>query len=317
MSIFKDFKDIKGVFIGQQKGEGLTVEKYENKDNYNNFACGSLGAGMSFSINQLPWNNKYISNDKEKFELVCGLSDNGPVTLDLVKQAHILIAGLSGYGKSVLETCLAWQSIKKGARLYMADFKCGVELGPYDKYGEVLIDRKRALEVLRKLTDETRQRMDLFKEEGVRDINEYNSKYPKSKLSRVIFICDEVAEMLDITALEEKAEVEEIIKHLSTIARLGRAPGVNLILVTGRPDAKVISGQIKANMVVKMSTRMIDNGISEMAIGNTKAAELPDIKGRFVYTIGVETIEFQAFAFNTSYLELGKYVMGKMLTSAA
>lgn len=279
----------------------------------------------------IPWDNKFIRMDlpeeqgkkkgKEtksydgKFEIVAGVSMLEEVAFDLVKSPHILIAGLTGSGKSVLETCMSWQAIRKGAKPFMVDFKGGIEFGPFEQFGEVITERKRAIEVLRQLTEENTLRMALFKREGVRDLEEYNQKHPKNKLCRIVLLCDEIGEMLDKDGAdkEEKREVEEISKQMSKLARLSRAPGINMILATQRPDAKILTGQIKANLVVRISGRMVDSYNSEMVLGNTKATEIADIKGRFMYAIGNETWEFQAYAFKTSYMKKGKYENGKML----
>jgi hypothetical protein len=122
--------------------------------------------------------------------------------------------------------------------------------------------------------------------------------------------------MLDTSGVdkETKKQMDHISHLMSTLARLGRAPGINLILATQRPDAKVLCGQIKANLPIRISGIMVDDYNSEMVLGNTKAVEInPDIKGRFMYSQGVETHEFQAYAFNPSFIETGKYRIGKML----
>lgn len=275
----------------------------------------------------VPWDNQFIRIDRPKgkknkensnegkFEIVTGISMLEEVAFDLVKHPHILIAGLTGSGKSVLETCMAWQCIRKGAKAYMVDFKGGIEFGPFEQFGEVITERKRAIEVLQQLTEENTLRMALFKRSGVRDLEEYNKKYPKNKICRIVLLCDEIGEMLDKDGAdkEEKKEIEEISKHMSKLARLSRAPGINMILATQRPDAKVLTGQIKANLVARISGRMVDSYNSEMVLGNTKATEISDVRGRFMYSLGPETWEFQAYAFKTSYMQLGKYISGKML----
>lgn len=254
--------------------------------------------GFENDVKQLTWNDRYMYDDKEKFELVCGLSESEPIVLDIAKYPNILITGLSGYGKSVLETCLAWQSIKKGARLYMADLKGGFEFTPYMEFGKVITDRKKVLEILRHLANETMLRMELFNQEKLNNFEDYNRKYPENELSRVIFFCDELSEMLSIAAKEEKKEIEEIVKHLRLISTFGRGQGINLILATDRP--KVVSDKLQKNMVVKISTK----------------EKLENMKGYFVYTIGQETKDFQAFNFSSSYLKSGQYQKGRMLATA-
>ena len=73
----------------------------------------------------LPWNDKYLS--PESFVLVLGESLTGAVTVNLTNIPHILLGGSTGSGKSVLLKLLLMQSLLKGAEVYIADFKGGVD----------------------------------------------------------------------------------------------------------------------------------------------------------------------------------------------
>lgn len=86
-----------------------------------------------------------------------------------------------------------------------------------------------------------------------------------------------------------------------------------MLLATQRPDAKVIPGQIKNNLPIRISGRMIDKHASEIILGNTKASQLGDTLGRFMYTVGADTYEFQAFNFSDNSLIRGKYQIGSLL----
>lgn len=262
----------------------------------------------------LPWSNEYI---KEKdFILAVGEGILDEVTFDLNKYPHALIAGVTGSGKSVILRCMLWQCIKKGAKIYMIDFKGGVEFGKqYEAFGEVITDRKSALELTKELVKEMKLRLEVFRKYGVKNITEYNEMFPDKPLARIVLVCDEIAEMLDKTGLAkaDAAIFYEIEKELSSIARLARAPGINMILATQRPDAKVLVGQIKNNLPIRISGRMVDTVASEMVLGNNKASTLGDTLGRFMYTIGSDTYEFQAYNFKDDILENGNYQIGGML----
>ena len=149
------------------------------------------------------------------------------------------------------------------------------------------------------LTKENKKRLDLFRELEVKNLKEYNKK-TKSNLCRVAVVIDELAELLDKTGVskEEKEVLEAIEKELSTLARLSRATGINLLLGVQRPDAKVITGQIKTNVPVRICGRFADNSASEIVLSNTKAKDLKDIKGRFLIKVGADTEEFQAYYFD-------------------
>lgn len=263
----------------------------------------------------LQWSNSYIREND--FEVVLGIALLEDVVFNLNKLPHMLIASVTGGGKSVLLRCILWQCIKKGAKVYMIDFKGGVEFGmEYEQYGEVVTERQEALEMLKELTLENALRLKLFREVGVKNIAEYNELFPDKPLCRVVLLCDEVSEMLDKTGLgtEDKRIFSEIEKELSTLARLGRAPGVNMILATQRPDANVLTGQVKNNLPIRISGRMMDDPASKMVLGNTEATKIDDeIKGRFMYNVGADTYEFQGYLFTEGSLEKGPFQRGSML----
>ena len=264
---------------------------------------------------ELYWSNRYIR--EKDFELVLGTGLLEDVVVDLNKTPHALIASVTGGGKSVLMRCILWQCIKKGARPYMIDFKGGVEFGrEYEQYGEVFTERQDALAMLKDLTREISLRLRLFREVGVKNLTEYNERFPDRPLCRVVVFSDEVAEMLDKTGLQakEKSIYYALEKELSTSARLGRAPGINMILATQRPDANVIVGQIKNNLPIRISGRMTDDPASKMVLGNTEATKINEkIKGRFMYNVGADTYEFQGYLFTEDSLEKGSFQRGNML----
>lgn len=121
------------------------------------------------------------------------------------------------------------------------------------------------------------------------NIVKYNN-IAKRKLQRIIFACDEVAEILDKTGLikEEKEKIYKIENLLATIARQGRAFGVNLILSTQRPDANILNGQIRNNIDCRICGRA-DDVLSKIILDNTDAAEIipKDEQGLFLTNGGV------------------------------
>lgn len=267
---------------------------------------------------KIRWNDELIiPNEKDSgFSLVAGQEQLDQVILDLNKYPHALIAGTTGSGKSVVLRVLLWECIKKGATPYFIDFKGGIELTAFEQFGEVVYERDQALDLLKELTAELKLRLALFRNEGVKNLIEYNNKFPDKKLTRVVIGCDEVAEMLDKTGLSaaDAAIYKEIEKEMSTIARLGRAPGINMLLGTQRPDAKVIVGQIKNNLPIRICGRMTDVHASEMVLGNTLATTLnSEIRGRFLYNVGADTFEFQGYLFEDSDIIYGNYREGVML----
>ncbi len=265
------------------------------------------------------WKDEFLS--KKNFELVIGENMLERITFNLNNTPHVLVAGETGSGKSVILRNILWQCILKQAKIYMVDFKGGVEFGKqYERYGEVITKRQRVLEVLKELTVENEARLKLFRDMEVKNLHEYNEiikDTDKKALCRIVVFIDELAEMTDKSGLlkDEKSLVEQIEKELSTLARLARATGINLVVGIQRPDAKVLTGQIKNNIPVRISGRFADKPASEIVLSNTKATELPAIKGRFLYKVGADTYQFQAYLFDDeTMLKEVDYEVGSMLT---
>lgn len=230
------------------------------------------------SGNKLPekitWTEEHMVDDD--CTLVLGQTVAGTdVTVDLSKIPHALIGGATGSGKSVLLKHLLMQCISKGMVVYIADFKGGVDFGPYwDKHATLIFEEPTLLTVLGEIVSELEERKQLFRACGAANIREYNKNNSRS-LKRIIFACDEVAELLDKTGAtkERKEMIDQIINYLATIARQGRAFGIHLITGTQRPDANILPGQIKNNMDCRICGRA-DAVLSQIILDKTDAADL-------------------------------------------
>ena len=252
------------------------------------------------AISDLPeiiqWSDKYLSRQSSILSL--GESFTGPVMVDLAKVPHILLGGSTGSGKSVLLKLLLMQAIRKETDVCIADFKGGVDFPPaWHKSCRMCFEEQSTLELLTELTEELERRKGLFASAGLPNIDSYNAGR-EEKLKRHIFACDEIAEMLDKTGLtkEQKETVTKIESRLSMIARQGRAFGIHLILATQRPDANILSGQIRNNINCRICGRA-DNILSQIILDSTAAAEqIPkDASGRFLLHDGTV---FQAYWFD-------------------
>ena len=231
----------------------------------------------------LKWKDSYLS--PKSFVLVLGESYTGPVTVNLAHIPHILLGGSTGSGKSVLLKLLLMQALHKGAEVYIADFKGGVDFPKvWHERCQMCFDEEALLELLTTLVNELERRKTLFAEQGYPNIAAYN-KGTGEHLKRLIFACDEVAEVLDKTGMDkaQKGRVGQIESKLATIARLGRAFGIHLILATQRPDAQLIPGQIRNNLDCRICGRA-ERVLSELVLDSPAAAEqIPkDARGRFL-----------------------------------
>lgn len=244
----------------------------------------------------IPWKDRYLN--LESFVLTLGESFTGPVSIDLSKIPHVLLGGSTGSGKSVLLKLLLMQALKKGAEVYISDFKGGVDFPPvWHKKCRMCFEEHDLLKLLTELVEELELRKQLFKKTGSPNLDAYN-KTEKVHLRRLVFACDEVAEVLDKTGLskEQKELITQIESKLSIIARQGRAFGIHLILATQRPDANLIPGQIRANLGCRICGRA-DSILSQIILDDASAADqIPkEARGRFLLHDGTV---FQGYWFD-------------------
>ena len=132
-------------------------------------------------------------------------------------------------------------------------------------------------------------------------MDEYN-KASKTQLKRLVFACDEVAEILDKSGADKKRkdQIASLESRLSIIARQGRAFGIHLILATQRPDANLIPGQIRTNLGCRICGRA-DSILSQIILDSTAAADQisKEARGRFLLHDGTE---FQSYLFDDHIL---------------
>ena len=250
---------------------------------------------------KLVWDKGKISS-KESV-LVLGESITSNVTVDLSKTPHILIGGSTGSGKSVLLKLLLMQFVVKGSKVYIADFKGGVDFPPiWHEKCEIITDQGKLLNILDETVSELENRKNLLCQTECNNIDDYNERSIKEPLQRIIIGCDEIAEVLDKTGLDKarKELVGKIEMRLSIIARQGRAFGIHLIIATQRPDANILCGQIRNNIDMRICGRA-DDVLSKIILDNTDASDkIPRTsQGRFLTNTGVV---FQAYLFDDTKL---------------
>ena len=258
------------------------------------------GDGENRRSDYIEWSENLLSD--ENFEIVLGEGYSGRVSVNIAKIPHMLIGGSTGSGKSVLLKLVLMQCVKKGAKVYIADFKGGVDFPPiWHIKCSLLTDEKNLYKVLVSITDELQNRKQILRTAGVANIDEYN-RNAKKKLYRIVFACDEIAEVLDKTGLskQQKDEILKIESELSIIARQGRAFGIHLVLATQRPDAGILNGQIRNNIDTRICGRA-DNVLSQIILDSTDAADLiaKSSQGRFLTNSGKI---FQAYWFDENIL---------------
>jgi S-DNA-T family DNA segregation ATPase FtsK/SpoIIIE len=178
-----------------------------------------------------------------------------PLSADLAKMPHLLIAGTTGSGKSVcitsIITGLVMNNTPDDLRLVMIDPKM-VELVRFNGlphlYGKVEVELERIVGTLRWMMREMDRRYKLFESLQARDITNYNHKLKKGgeRLPRVVVLIDELADLMLLAP-------DETEKTLVRLAQMARATGLHLVVATQRPSTDIVTGLIKANFPARIS----------------------------------------------------------------
>jgi len=248
-------------------------------------------------------------------EILLGESLDGPVRHDFNKCAHLLTAGSTGSGKTTLVKSCVFQLLNKRdgngkplVDVYMIDLKGGLDYPPSWRNRDCAFATTSfdALAMLSQIVQELERREGNFaavsdyKGTPCSSLDDYNRLCSEEPLRRIVLVVDEIAELTDTTGMDKphKEESAAIVRNLSTIARLGRAFGVNLIISTQRPDAAVVPGQIKNNLDGRVCGKA-DNVLSQIILDCTDAASrIPkDSQGLFLNQDGTL---FRGYLFDNS-----------------
>ncbi len=190
-----------------------------------------------------------FQNSTEGLPVLVGknLSGNNIIT-NIQKMPHLLVAGATGSGKSILTNgfiiSLLMKKTPDEVKMIMVDPK-QVELSDYNGIPHlltpVITDMNKVLNALKWALAEMESRYTMFRESKVRNIEGYNKFKGFSALPYVVIVIDEMADMM----MTGGAEIEGCIVRL---AQKARATGIHLLLATQRPSVDVITGLLKANI---------------------------------------------------------------------
>ncbi len=199
--------------------------------------------------------------------------------VDLAKMPHLLIAGATGSGKSVmvnaLITSLLMNATPDDVRLILMDLK-RVELASYNELPHLLVpvitEPSQAKASLKWAVAEMEYRYKRFAGATARNIVAYNETRakPEDRLPYVVIIVDELA---DLMMREGKAVEDPVVR----LAQKARATGIHMVLATQRPSVNVVTGLIKANFPSRIAFAMASQ-IDSRTILDAPGAE--DLIGR-------------------------------------
>lgn len=230
-----------------------------------------------------------------------------PYISDLARMPHVLIAGATGSGKSVLLNSLIcsilYKSTPDEVKIILIDPK-RIELGVYQDIPHLLTpvvtEPKKASDVLKWIVYEMECRTKMLASEGVRNIDQYNNIIkgaveagekredengePLRPLPYIMVVIDEFADLMMVSS----SDVEDSITRL---AQMARAVGIHLVLATQRPSVDVITGIIKANFPARIAFRVasrvdsrtiLDSNGAEQLLGRGDMLLLPPGSARLV-----------------------------------
>ncbi|WP_174875127.1 DNA translocase FtsK [Vogesella oryzae] len=227
-----------------------------------------------------------------------------PVSADLAKMPHVLVAGTTGSGKSVAINAMIlsvlYKATPKEARLIMVDPKM-LELSVYEGIphllAPVVTDMKQAANALNWCVGEMERRYRLMSKLGVRNLAGFNQKIrdaeksgekipnpfsltpdmpePLDTLPLIVVVIDELADLMMVAG----KKIEELIARL---AQKARAAGIHLILATQRPSVDVITGLIKANIPTRIAFQ-VSSKIDSRTILDQMGAETLLGQGDMLY----------------------------------
>jgi S-DNA-T family DNA segregation ATPase FtsK/SpoIIIE len=203
---------------------------------------------------------------------------------------HLLIGGTTGSGKSeALNTILAGITqhyLPEEVRLQLIDPK-GTELAHLSESehldGEIGWDEDDAIEILVRAVEEMQGRYIKFKSAKVRTLADYNTQFLEGEqMPRWVIVLDEYA---DLTSEPESKKTIE--GHLKRLAQKARAAGIHVIIATQKPDATVISTNLRSNLPAQLALRVKSSTESRVIMDNPGAESLTGKGDAFFKESGV------------------------------
>lgn len=248
--------NMNGYTYEKNKNGGFTVIR--NREYRQFVSCGDCEDSIEKALSA-------DSDGKQKTYISFGLGTDGYIVTNFDECAHILIAGSTNSGKSVLLNSLIMQILCfSNSNVLLIDPKNGAEFGIYE------LDIHNRIEKVAKTTWDAVECLSVCAAEMDKRYSEMEKKgLKKYDGRRLIIVIDELADLM----LTSRNEVEN---HIVRIAQKGRAAGIHLIVATQDPRASVVTGLIKYNLPTKVCLKTANARHSMNVIDCGKGADLLD-----------------------------------------
>ena len=231
----------------------------------------------------------------KKFEILLGLNEDGQwATWNPTKDAHLLITGRTGYGKTISLHNIIQQITQAGYRVWLCDGKW-IELLGYDEWPNVELIANSVptqIRMLKHLHEIMQERYTLLRK---RQATAYD-------FDPIFFVCDELSEMKGniadfyathkVKGMPSKSEVDSWI---GSLARLARKALIHMVVGLQRPDASLMNGETRENFGGRMSLGQMGRDASIMMWENASiGCAVAGAKGRALAMMNGEPTMIQS-----------------------
>jgi archaellum biogenesis ATPase FlaH len=235
---------------------------------------------------------------KEKlkpYSFYIGRALDGVVQKDICDLPHMLIAGTTGAGKSCFfkQTLIGLLQSSPHLQMYLIDLKAGLEMIDFTDAPNVRVIKNMAdaVYILKKMKLEMNARFAYLEKERLKFIE------PKRDKKERIIVAGDEASVLYMKRAKDDPEANlaaQAQRLTDDLSKLARAAGIHLILATQKVSKEIIATSIQENISARMCFKMNTLQGSLIMLGNKDAAELPDTKGKGIWSLGNNLVVVQA-----------------------
>ena len=274
------------------------------------------------SMHSVIASKRFQEEQKMRLPVAIGRTITNEVfTFDLAKTPHLLVAGATGQGKSVglnaILTSLLYKKHPAELKFVLVDPKM-VEFSIYkpllkhymaampdqDENDIIITDSQKIINALNSLVIEMENRYQLLMQARCRNLEDYNEKFINRHLNPekghrympyLVIVIDEYGDLI----MQAGKEIERPIQR---IAQKARAVGMHMVLATQRPDVKIVTGTIKANIPTRIAFRT-QSVVDSRTVLDCKGADQLIGKGDMLYSASGAITRIQCAFVDTPEVE--------------